>query len=567
MTITADGIREASLVRRRVLLDDWVALEIQVARVQARQAVLLAERMDLLAGDPEVSLQGGEVSLRSLATEYGAAAHIPSSTAAVRLTDAWVLVHRFPVTFAAFQAGRISRRHVDVIMGEEPEAAQGQDPDALRAAYESRVVAFAEQETAARTRVYARGVATVLAPDQVVAAHRRGRARRKVTVTPDGDGMALLIALLPEIEAYAIKDRLDAQAKQVVKARRENEAGQESASTADSATMSASVSVSSSDLVSGSAAGTSAEGEELAAVRGAYADADPPSVVGLGDVGSFSTAAVAYDTHAPDTEPAPWDPGAKTRVPADVRWADETDIAEVDAEFEALVESLRDGVPVDPFPPPPGRLYTHDRRVPEDPIGVVARDERSMDQIRADILADVLLTSDPSLSTRTGLESVRARVQVTIRATTLLGQDDRPAELDGVGPIDPEWARRLAGYAPSLDRLFLDHAGMLTATDSYTPTRSMKRFLRARDQHCRTPGCRRPAHLCEHDHNHDHAKGGATDVTNLALLCTGHHPIKHPDLDDDTRWTARQLDDGLIEWTSPLGRVYIDRPPARVMFT
>lgn len=289
-------------------------------------------------------------------------------------------------------------------------------------------------------------------------------------------------------------------------------------------------------------------------------------MVDIGDVGTLSRTADAYEQHVPNTEPAPWDPGATTTVPPDAAWADEADITAVDAEFDALVARLREGLPDDPFPPPPDRLFTADRRLPIDPIGVRERDERTMDQIRADIFADMLLTSDPSTSTQTGLESIRATVQVTISAQTLLGHDDRPAELDGVGPIDPEWARQLAGYAPSLDRLFLDHAGMVTATDSYTPTRSMKRFLRARDQHCRTMGCRQPAHLCEHDHNLDHAKGGPTDVTNLALFCTGHHTIKHPDLDDDTRWTARQLSGGVIEWTSPLGRTYTDRPPARVMF-
>jgi hypothetical protein len=95
----------------------------------------------------------------------------------------------------------------------------------------------------------------------------------------------------------------------------------------------------------------------------------------------------------------------------------------------------------------------------------------------------------------------------------------------------------------------------------------MKRYLRARDQHCRFPGCRAPAHRCQIDHNRDHAKGGPTAVSNLALFCTSHHPLKHPDVDDRDRWTAKQLDDGVILWTSPLGRSYTDEPPLRVMFT
>ena len=68
------------------------------------------------------------------------------------------------------------------------------------------------------------------------------------------------------------------------------------------------------------------------------------------------------------------------------------------------------------------------------------------------------------------------------------------------------------------------------------------------------PGRRRPTVLDSKDGNE--------------LL--GHIKVEieaNPDLDDDTRWTARQLPGGLIEWTSPLGRTYTDRPPARIMFT
>jgi hypothetical protein len=94
----------------------------------------------------------------------------------------------------------------------------------------------------------------------------------------------------------------------------------------------------------------------------------------------------------------------------------------------------------------------------------------------------------------------------------------------------------------------------------------MKKFLRARDQRCRFPGCHVPASRCEIDHNHDHAQGGRTELSNLADFCAGHHPLKHPDLDDVLRWTARQLPDGTVRWTSPLGRDYDDHPPRRVMF-
>ncbi|MBT2483724.1 MULTISPECIES: HNH endonuclease signature motif containing protein [unclassified Microbacterium] len=193
-------------------------------------------------------------------------------------------------------------------------------------------------------------------------------------------------------------------------------------------------------------------------------------------------------------------------------------------------------------------------------------DERTVDQVRADLLSDLLLTTDPSEANGTGLDGVQARVQVTIAASSLIGADDRPAELDGVGPLHPDIARDLAGRCRGWSRLFLDHSGMVTATDTYSPTEAMRRHLRARDQHCRFPGCRMPVHRCEIDHNHDHAKGGRTSTDNLSHFCIGHHTLKHPDIHERYRWTARQLPGGDIEWISPIGRSYTDAAPRRVMF-
>jgi len=107
---------------------------------------------------------------------------------------------------------------------------------------------------------------------------------------------------------------------------------------------------------------------------------------------------------------------------------------------------------------------------------------------------------------------------------------------------------------------------MVTVVDRYTPTRGMKRFLRARDQRCRFPGCHTPAARSQIDHNLDYALGGATAIDNLACFCPAHHALKHPDLGEQFRWTARQRPDGAVEWTSPTGRTYADAPSRRVMF-
>ena len=224
-----------------------------------------------------------------------------------------------------------------------------------------------------------------------------------------------------------------------------------------------------------------------------------------------------------------------------------------------------------PRAPQPGRAPTDEEleRITGfasivDDLGEVLSDDRTLDQIRADIVTDLLLTGTGD--TLADVADIRGTVQVTIAASTLTGTDDRPAEHDGHGPIDPAVARALAADAGEWDRLFLDPRGMLVETDTYAPTERMRRFLRARDRHCRFPGCRIPARVCQIDHNHDHAKGGRTELCNLCCFCVGHHALKHPDLDDRWRWTAVQSPGGVVTWTSPTGRVYTDAPPPRVQF-
>jgi len=199
----------------------------------------------------------------------------------------------------------------------------------------------------------------------------------------------------------------------------------------------------------------------------------------------------------------------------------------------------------------------------------VASDARSTDQVRADVFADLLLAGTPALddtrdTTAGPLGAIRARIQVLVPAATLTGADHGPCDLAGRSPIDPATARALAGSTHIWERLFHDPTtGVTVATDSYRVPSGMRRFLQARDQHCRFPGCRVAAIRCEVDHTHDHALGGRTELSNLAHLCQRHHSMKQ-----FTAWRVRQLSGGVLEWTSPLGRAYReDAPTPAVAFT
>ncbi|MEU2203730.1 DUF222 domain-containing protein [Microbacterium oleivorans] len=205
----------------------------------------------------------------------------------------------------------------------------------------------------------------------------------------------------------------------------------------------------------------------------------------------------------------------------------------------------------------------------EDAAAIVATDNRSTDQVRADVFADLLLAGTPALddtrdTTAGPLGAIRARVQVLVPAAALTGEDDGPCDLAGRSPIDPATARTLAGNTGMWERLFHDPTtGVTVSTDSYRVPSGMRRFLQARDQHCRFPGCRVAAIRCEVDHTHDHALGGRTELSNLAHLCQRHHSMKQ-----FTAWRVRQLKGGVLEWTSPLGRIYReDAPTPAVAFT
>jgi len=190
-------------------------------------------------------------------------------------------------------------------------------------------------------------------------------------------------------------------------------------------------------------------------------------------------------------------------------------------------------------------------------------EHRSRDELRADIFADLMLTGAPSAhGDGDALASIRGEVQITIPVLTAAGRGDEPALLTGYGPIDRATACELAAGAPGWDRvMYHPHTGLPMAVDRYRPSAELRRFLRARDERCRFPGCVRRPTRCDVDHTVDHARGGRTTAINLAHFCPRHHTVKHA-----TAWRVRQVGRGVLEWTSLTGRRYLDRPPSVVQF-
>ncbi|WP_227902828.1 HNH endonuclease signature motif containing protein [Arthrobacter zhangbolii] len=209
-----------------------------------------------------------------------------------------------------------------------------------------------------------------------------------------------------------------------------------------------------------------------------------------------------------------------------------------------------------------------------------AGDSRTTDQLRADILAQLLMGGLGSVPSggrnRAGAGNEaqpgggsgskdadpdaflpRAEIMVLINAETLFGANEEPAELHGYGPISAEAARRLARTATRWTGLVQDPdtGEILGVGRRRKVPAGLARWLRARDGTCRFPGCRVSTAVSEIDHTTEWGKGGTTDHGNLAHLCRRHHRFKTLGF-----WTARQPAPGVMEWTSPTGRVYRTDP-------
>jgi len=172
-----------------------------------------------------------------------------------------------------------------------------------------------------------------------------------------------------------------------------------------------------------------------------------------------------------------------------------------------------------------------------------------MDQRRADAFIDLILGR-----ATTGQPAV-AHVHVTVASTTLLGLDEQPGVLAGYGAITAQAARELA--ADGTWRRILTDPESGTVLDvgrtTYRPPTALADHVRTRDQTCRFPGCRQPAHRCDIDHGEPHPRG-PTSLANLCCLCRHHHRLKH-----ERNWTTRLEADGTVTWVSPTGRTYQTR--------
>lgn len=205
-------------------------------------------------------------------------------------------------------------------------------------------------------------------------------------------------------------------------------------------------------------------------------------------------------------------------------------------------------------------------------------DPRTLPQLRADVLADMLLSTGGTTGmapvsckscrrdgdstdagcTGRGARASSAEIVVTVPVFSLMGLTDEPAELEGYGPIPADAARKLAADATSWMRL-LTHpfTGTVLGLDRtrYRPSEDLRMWVHLRDETCSFLGCMRPASRCDLDHLLAWADDGSTSHENLHPICKRHHVLKH-----QTDWTPMREPDGGLTWLSPGGRTYTTPP-------
>ncbi len=217
---------------------------------------------------------------------------------------------------------------------------------------------------------------------------------------------------------------------------------------------------------------------------------------------------------------------------------------------------------------------------------------RSLEQRRADVFTDLLLGTPGTGESVEGGESVGdahpapatlagSEIAVVIDLATLLRLGENPADMPGCGPIPAEIARQLA--ADTRWRAWITTttaAGtqvVATSPGTYRPTAALARLIRAREPHCRMPGCR--SQITDLDHVIPFPTGQTTQE-NLGPLCRRHHRMKthtrwrqHAHADGGPRRDSARSDPVIGEsgdssgrgahgwtWTTPAGITHTDDP-------
>jgi hypothetical protein len=179
-------------------------------------------------------------------------------------------------------------------------------------------------------------------------------------------------------------------------------------------------------------------------------------------------------------------------------------------------------------------------------------DERTLEQLRADVFADLLLGHDPGVGAPKGAAMVFLHMPID----TALTMSDTGCELSGYGPLPGAVAREIMTHPDSMLRAVLTDPATGAVRDlgrsRRRPSVFLRDFVAARDRECSGVGCHRPAQRCDFDHLKDWGHLGATADHNGGAKCERCHYRK-----DKPGWTmTHDPGTGTSTITTPTGRTY-----------
>jgi hypothetical protein len=185
-------------------------------------------------------------------------------------------------------------------------------------------------------------------------------------------------------------------------------------------------------------------------------------------------------------------------------------------------------------------------------------DGRTPAQRRADALVEIA-RQWLEMQNRPVVGGERPHVTVIVDVDNLRDDTGNTSEMERVGPVSPETARRIACDA-SIRRVVMAGASEVLDVGRRTPVwpAAIRHAVVIRDGHCQFPaGCDRPPQWCDVHHIEHWTHGGLTSKENGILLCRRHHGLIHP---PSGRFRL-QLEEGRPVFRRPDGSVLEDRAP------
>ena len=200
------------------------------------------------------------------------------------------------------------------------------------------------------------------------------------------------------------------------------------------------------------------------------------------------------------------------------------------------------------------RVMSRINRIAESLRG--AGEERTMDQLRADVFLDLL---DGGKLAKTGKRGI---VDIHVGLETLTRLSEHPGDLAGYGPVIADIARQVAENRQGQKWRYrvTDTTGEIIdhGITRRRPTAAQRRYVEIHNPTCVGIGCRAPASASDMDHTKLWSEDGPTKTNNLGPNCAHDHYMRH-----QAGWTYRRAANGDHIWTTRLGHIYRKRrdPP------